>query len=117
MRDAVSSHPPAKLRQWRKHRNLSQEELAEKIGVEKVTISRWERGQRGLTLTTLESLAEALHCTVYDLLFRDPNEAVDLFKIYAELPRERREILEKMIRSLSDDDESEPSTVWQKPQS
>ena len=33
------------IREWRKKRGLTQEELAEKIGVAMNTVSRWEIGQ------------------------------------------------------------------------
>ena len=36
---------PEKLQQIRKHHDLSQEQLAEKLGVSRHTIYRWETGQ------------------------------------------------------------------------
>lgn len=35
---------PNPLRQWRADRNLSQSELGDLIGVDGMTVSRWERG-------------------------------------------------------------------------
>jgi len=37
--------------------------LAEKIGVERVTVSRWESGDREPRLSMISLLAEALHTT------------------------------------------------------
>jgi transcriptional regulator with XRE-family HTH domain len=37
---------PEQLKSWRQARELSQNELADLLGVEVGTISRWERGQR-----------------------------------------------------------------------
>lgn len=67
-------HPVTKLRAWRKHRGLTLRELAEPLGCTFVTISRWERGERGLTVQTLQRLAEVLQCTIYDLLFTIPKK-------------------------------------------
>ena len=37
---------PTALQAWRKQAGLSQSGLAELLGVDTMTISRWERGQR-----------------------------------------------------------------------
>lgn len=37
---------PAQLRLWREHHQLSQLQLARRLGVDHMTISRWERGTR-----------------------------------------------------------------------
>jgi transcriptional regulator with XRE-family HTH domain len=60
------------FRQWRKHRGMTQEELAETIGVTPPSISQLENGKQGFTNDTLEALAEALNCTPGDLLMRNP---------------------------------------------
>jgi DNA-binding transcriptional regulator YiaG len=39
---------PAELHQWRKQASLSQTGLATLLGVDKMTVSRWERGARQL---------------------------------------------------------------------
>ena len=55
----------------REDKNLSQEQLANRIGTTKGSISRWENNERDITLGALGAIAEALGCTVEDL-FRDP---------------------------------------------
>ena len=52
----------------RKHAGLSQEELAEKIGVHMNTISQWENGLFIPKTPKLKKLAEALNVTETDLL-------------------------------------------------
>jgi transcriptional regulator with XRE-family HTH domain len=60
------------IAEWRKHRNdMSQEQLASRIGSTKSSISRWETGERDITLGALGAIAEALDCQVVDL-YRDP---------------------------------------------
>jgi transcriptional regulator with XRE-family HTH domain len=55
----------------REDKNLSQEQLANRIGTTKGSISRWENNERDITLGALRAIAEALGCEVADL-FRDP---------------------------------------------
>ena len=56
------------VRALRKEKGLSQEELANSCGLHRTYIGSVERGERNVTLSTLEALAEALDVTVIDLL-------------------------------------------------
>lgn len=64
-----------RLRELRKARHLTQEQLAEKFGVQKITISRYENGEREPTFETLNGLASFFGVTVDYLLGRtdEPN--------------------------------------------
>ena len=46
------------LRAWRETKNLSQEQVANILAVNKSTIHRWETGSRTVDLADLERLAE-----------------------------------------------------------
>lgn len=50
---------------------LTQEQLAERVGTTKATISRWETGERDPPAKALAALAYALNCEIPDL-FIDP---------------------------------------------
>lgn len=52
----------------RRERGWTQEQLAEEMGVAAVTVSRWETGQRGMSVATLATLADALGVSLGDLL-------------------------------------------------
>jgi transcriptional regulator with XRE-family HTH domain len=59
------------IAEWREHRKLSQEQLANRVGTTKGSISRWENNERDITLGAFAAIAEALNCSVEDLS-RDP---------------------------------------------
>lgn len=56
------------IRAYRHSQNLSQEELADLCGLHRTYIGSVERGERNVTLSTLETLANTLGVTVPDLL-------------------------------------------------
>jgi transcriptional regulator with XRE-family HTH domain len=58
-----------RLRQVRTLRDMSQGDLGEAIGVEKSTISKYEKGKRGLSVRTLVDISAALNCSPAWLLF------------------------------------------------
>lgn len=56
------------LRAYRMERGLSQEDFAEVVGVHRTYMGGLERGERNLTLQSLERLAEELGVPVRELL-------------------------------------------------
>lgn len=56
------------LRRFRTGAGLSQEALAEKMGVDRAHVSSMERGQQNVTLLTIWHAAEALGVRPADLL-------------------------------------------------
>lgn len=52
------------FKELRKRKNLTQEQLAEKTGIEKGQISRIENGKYNLTLATINKIATALGAKV-----------------------------------------------------
>lgn len=59
------------IRNFRHKKNFSQEELAEKCGLHRTYIGSVERGERNVTLSTLEVLASTLGVSVPELLSKD----------------------------------------------
>ena len=55
------------LKYYRKERNYSQEELAEKSGLHRTYISLIERNKRNISIKTIEKIAEALEVDAYKL--------------------------------------------------
>lgn len=57
-----------KLRAARKAAGLSQVELAEKVGCTQKDVCRWETEEREPKASTLKKLADALGCSMDDLV-------------------------------------------------
>jgi transcriptional regulator with XRE-family HTH domain len=56
------------LRRYREDRGLSQEQLAECVGVHRTYMGGVERGERNLTLKSVERIAERVGVDPLDLL-------------------------------------------------
>lgn len=84
-------HKPIHLRGWRKHRHLTQEQLADRMGVDRTVLSRVERGIIGYTQGFLEAAAYALSCEPGDLLMRDPSQPDAIWSIWEQIPPEDRD--------------------------
>lgn len=59
------------IKERRKALNMSQEELANKSGVTRVAISRYENNERKPSVFIAAKIARALGCTVDDLLVEE----------------------------------------------
>lgn len=68
MVDLQEQHLLPGLKAARKRKGWTQEKLANAIGVDKETVSRWERGFRTPDLATVHKLAATLDCTPAELL-------------------------------------------------
>lgn len=61
----------SRLVQLRKQHNLSQEELAEKLGISRQAVSKWERAEASPDTDNLISLARLYNISLDDLLKTD----------------------------------------------
>lgn len=90
---------------------LSQDELADVVGVTRRVIGCWERGERAPRMTELNALAKALHvtpndlCGWYDTRTRTsdldlPGDEADLLSCYRACDLDRRRELGREARRL-----------------
>src|SRR2546430_17472676 len=83
------------IREWRQHRGLTQELLAERLETTKANISRVENLKQGYTQDFLEACAAALSTDVASLLIRDPTDPEGLWSVWDQAKQgERRQIVE-----------------------
>jgi transcriptional regulator with XRE-family HTH domain len=86
----MDGHPRHFIKEWRKHRGLTQEQLAERIGIARSYLTKIERGDRRYDQPFLEAAADALRCEPADLITRDPTAAESIWSIWEQLtPVER----------------------------
>jgi transcriptional regulator with XRE-family HTH domain len=64
------------LSELRKKKNISQEELANALGITQGAVSAYETGRWEPSITTIKKMASILDCTVDELL-KDPKEGSD----------------------------------------
>ena len=62
------------LKSIRKQKKISQEELAEKLGVSRQSISKWETGENYPSMTNIMCLTDIFHCKINDLVHEDMND-------------------------------------------
>lgn len=83
------------IRQWRQHRGLTLEQLADRVDMTASHFSMLERGQRGYTQETLERVAEALQTDAASLLMRNPSDPDAIWSVWEQAkPGERRMIVD-----------------------
>ena len=91
-----------RLRIARRSAGLTQKQLAEALGVEAITVSRWERGVTTPSLPRLRRVAELTETTVSELV-RAPDaasaQAVELAALREELA-ETRALVDRVVRTL-----------------
>ncbi|MGE4403893.1 helix-turn-helix domain-containing protein [Achromobacter anxifer] len=93
------------IAQRRTEANLTQEQVAEKLGIGTEAVSRMERGTVMPTVARLVRLAEILSCGADDLLMDGSNRASDQAKLIAQLledlTQNDRDLLLELLRKMS----------------
>jgi transcriptional regulator with XRE-family HTH domain len=92
----------SRLRAARRGAGLTQKQLGDALGVEAITVSRWERGVTSPSLPRLRRVAELTGTTVSDLV-RAPDaasaHAVELAALREELA-ETRQLVDRVVQTL-----------------
>jgi transcriptional regulator with XRE-family HTH domain len=96
---------PERLAALRKQRRLTQQALAEKIGMSVMQIRRYEAGSSQPTLDVIRKLAVALTTSADELVFekdeRGPDEELRLqFEAASKLPPEQQDVVRTVLESL-----------------
>lgn len=90
-----------RIRKYRKLKNLSQEQLAEKINISTTHMSHIETGNTKLSLQVLVDLATVLEVNTDDLIFEKKGEATNnkINDILSECDEKQIEFIENIIKS------------------
>ena len=84
----------------------TQDQLAERLGVDAETISRFERGATVPSLVTLDKLARTLSSSTADLLSEvsaaPSDQALQISQMLASLPSEDSEFVVSQVKALCD---------------
>lgn len=73
---------PTFLKQWRRHRGLTQEKLGELANLTAASISQLENGKQGFSPDSLFNLCAALNCTPAELLAHDPTRPDSFWPLF-----------------------------------
>lgn len=96
---------PAHLIQLRKERGLTQQQMADAVGIHVNQIKRYEAGTTQPTLEALIKLTKNLHISLDDLVFganeRGPDNDLRLqFEAVSELAEEDKRIIREVLEGL-----------------
>jgi transcriptional regulator with XRE-family HTH domain len=92
---------PNYLRVWREFRNLTQQELAERVDTNANMIGYLESGERGLSAKWLRRLAPALDTTPGMLLDHDPRQLdSDVIDIWVHADRRQQQQIADIAKTL-----------------
>lgn len=93
-----------KVKEFRKQRKITQEKLAEIIGVDNGYISKLEVGQNFPSISTLERIAEALGVELYELFQftrrKDKDFKDEIIAIYDNLNKEKQYTLYRVAKAM-----------------
>lgn len=88
------------IRAWRKHRGLTLEQLAERIGMSHQNLGKIERGLVPYNQVLLEALSEELRCDPRDLIMRDPTQPESIWSIWEQLSVPERAQATEIVKAL-----------------
>lgn len=88
------------IKNWRKHRGLTQQQLADRIGTTHATIQRVENGKTPYNQPMLEALADALQTEPASLLMRDPTAPDAIWSIWDRAKPKQREQIVRLAQTL-----------------
>lgn len=81
--------PPHFIKEWREFRGISQETLADEIGMTAASISRVESNKQPYSQRLLEAIGQVLHASPADLLGHDPRQADPLRQLLSDATDEQ----------------------------
>lgn len=91
------------IKAWRKHRELTQDQLADAIGITTASLSRIENGKQPYNQRQVEQIATVLRCSTGDLLSRDPSaKSADIVEIWDRISADKRDQARAVLQAFTD---------------
>ena len=93
-----------RIREYRKLKNLSQEQLAEKINISTTHMSHIETGSTKLSLQVLVDIAKVLNVNTDDLIFEQKSQILvnRINNILSECNEEQIEVITNIVEATKD---------------
>lgn len=88
------------IREWRKFRGLTLEQVAEKIDQTIGNVSAMERGNSNFTRAQLEAIAEVLQCDLGEMLSLNPNDEQAPWGIWNRLNPQQRKLALRQLQAF-----------------
>lgn len=88
------------IREWRRHAGLTQDELAQAMGVSRSYASLVESGRRRYDQKFLEAASRVLGCSMTDLIARPPGQQESIDTLLAELPEDERVRIHLVVKAM-----------------
>lgn len=88
------------VKEWRQYRGLTQEQLAERVGMSKSNISQLEQARQGYSAEGLEALALALNCEPAHLLMVDPTRDDAMWSIWERAKEGERKMIIELAKTV-----------------
>jgi transcriptional regulator with XRE-family HTH domain len=89
------------LKEWRTHRGLTQQQLADRLDTTKSVISALENGKQRWNQDIVELAAEALNCEPADLIVRDPTAPDAIWSIWERVPPQNRDLAARTLEAFT----------------
>jgi transcriptional regulator with XRE-family HTH domain len=108
--DATPQDMGTRIRTARRERGLTQDELADRVGVSRSAVAQWETGRTGQVTGNLSRIAGVLEVNVEYLMYGDDKRAVGevrqgdelaMLRLYRECDPEDRQMLLRTARRLA----------------
>ena len=89
------------IKAWRRHRGLTQQQLGDRVGVDRSYVNKIENGKKRYDQPFLEAAAEALRCEPADLIMRDPSQPGSIWSIWEAIPASERPQAQRVLEAFA----------------
>ncbi len=89
---------PHYIREWRRHRGLTQAQLADAISLHRSHLNKIECGRRFHARPVLEAIAAQLECEPNDLIRRHPSHTSEFETFYMSLSADERHSAMELLK-------------------